>query len=583
MSENSTILIVDDELVSRYTVEVLLTQEGYNLVFAENGEDALEKAAQSIPDLMLLDVMMPGMDGFEVCRHLRANPRLAELPIVMVTALDDRDSRLRGLEAGADDFMSKPFDRAELRARVRTITRLNRYRRLIETEEQLVYLANYDILTGLPNRNLLLERLRQTLDRAHRTHQNVAILALDLDNFQMINDSLGHEAGDNLLREVAKRLTNTVSTVGATVARLGGDEFVVMFDTNNFVKEVSEMAQRLLDDISLPVTIDHHEMVMTASIGISVYPSDGDEAARLLKNADTAMSRAKVSGKNTYQFFTGEMNKVAFKRLILENQLRKVLAKNELCLYYQPQIELSTGQLIGMEALLRWQHPKLGLLPPIKFIQVAEEMGLIIPIGEWVLRTACEQNKIWQRAGFPNLRVSVNVSSRQFQQPSILLETIKSALTDSELNPIYLELELTESMLMEENNDSKDDTIALLLELQSMGVHIAIDDFGTGYSSLSYLKRFPLNTLKVDRSFVKDIGNNENDTAITAAIIAIAHSLRLSVVAEGVETTEQMNFLHHQQCEMVQGFFFSPSLSVEEFTLMLQQVGKQPLCLMKNQ
>lgn len=583
MSENSTILIVDDELVSRYTVEVLLTQEGYNLVFAENGEDALEKAAQSIPDLMLLDVMMPGMDGFEVCRHLRANPRLAELPIVMVTALDDRDSRLRGLEAGADDFMSKPFDRAELRARVRTITRLNRYRRLIETEEQLVYLANYDILTGLPNRNLLLERLRQTLDRAHRTHQNVAILALDLDNFQMINDSLGHEAGDNLLREVAKRLTNTVSTVGATVARLGGDEFVVMFDTNNFVKEVSEMAQRLLDDISLPVTIDHHEMVMTASIGISVYPSDGDEAARLLKNADTAMSRAKVSGKNTSQFFTGEMNKVAFKRLILENQLRKVLAKNELCLYYQPQIELSTGQLIGMEALLRWQHPKLGLLPPIKFIQVAEEMGLIIPIGEWVLRTACEQNKIWQRAGFPNLRVSVNVSSRQFQQPFILLETIKSALTDSELNPIYLELELTESMLMEENNESKDDTIALLLELQSMGVHIAIDDFGTGYSSLSYLKRFPLNTLKVDRSFVKDIGNNENDTAITAAIIAIAHSLRLSVVAEGVETTEQMNFLHHQQCEMVQGFFFSPSLSVEEFTLMLQQVGKQPLCLMKNQ
>lgn len=583
MSENSTILIVDDELVSRYTVEVLLTQEGYNLVFAENGEDALEKAAKSTPDLMLLDVMMPGMDGFEVCRHLRANPRLAELPIVMVTALDDRDSRLRGLEAGADDFMSKPFDRAELRARVRTITRLNRYRRLIETEEQLVYLANYDILTELPNRNLLLERLRQTLERVRRTHQNVAILALDLDNFQMINDSLGHEAGDNMLREVAKRLTNTVSAVGATVARLGGDEFVVMFDTNNLVKEVSEMAQRLLDDISHPVTIDNHEMVITASVGISVYPSDGDEAAHLLKNADTAMSRAKVSGKNTYQFFTAEMNKVAFKRLILENQLRKVLAKNELCLHYQPQIELSTGQLVGMEALLRWQHPKLGLLSPFKFIQVAEEMGLIIPIGEWVLRTACQQNKVWQQAGFPPLRVSVNVSSRQFQQPSILLETIKSALTDSELNPIYLELELTESMLMEENNETKDDTIALLLELQSMGVHIAIDDFGTGYSSLSYLKRFPLNTLKIDRSFVKDIGNNENDTAITAAIVAIAHSLRLSVVAEGVETSEQMSFLHHQQCETVQGFFFSPALSVEEFTQMLQQVGKQPLCLMKNQ
>ncbi|MEK8015966.1 MAG: EAL domain-containing protein [Candidatus Parabeggiatoa sp.] len=576
MSENSTILIVDDEMVSRYTVEVLLAQEGYTLVFAECGEEALEKAVKLIPDLMLLDVMMPGMDGFEVCQRLRANPRLAELPIVMITALDDRDSRLRGIEAGADDFMSKPFDRAELRARVRTITRLNRYRRLIETEEKLVYLANYDMLTSLPNRNLLLERLRQTLTHASRSHQNVAIMALDLDNFQMIDDGVGHEVGDNMLREIAQRLTRTVSSLGATVARLSGDEFVVVFDTNNFVKEVSEMAQLMLDNISQQMTLSNHEVVITASIGISVYPSDGEEASVLLKNANTALARAKAAGKNTYQFFTTEMNKVALERLILENQLRKALTHNQLCLYYQPQIDSNSGHIVGMEALLRWQHPKLGLLSPGKFVPVAEEMGLIIPIGEWVLRTACEQNKAWQRAGFPLLRVSVNVSSRQFH-PANLLQTVKDALTDSGLNPRYLELELTESMLISEEDNSKNSILSVLKELKAMGVQIAIDDFGTGYSSLSYLKRFPVNTLKIDRSFIQDIGKNEDDAAITSAIIAMAHSLRLSVVAEGVENLVQLVFLQAQQCEIIQGYFFSPPISVEDMTNMLHQFGNKSL------
>jgi len=576
MPENSTILIVDDEMVSRYTVEVLLAQEGYTLVFAECGEEALEKAVKLIPDLMLLDVMMPGMDGFEVCQRLRANPRLAELPIVMITALDDRDSRLRGIEAGADDFMSKPFDRAELRARVRTITRLNRYRRLIETEEQLVYLANYDMLTSLPNRNLLLERLRQTLTHACRSHQNVAILALDLDNFQMINDGVGHEVGDNMLREVAQRLTRTVSSMGATVARLSGDEFVVIFDTNNLVKEVSEMAQLMLDNISEQMTLSNHEVVITASIGISVYPSDGQDASVLLKNANTALARAKAAGKNTYQFFTTEMNKVALERLILENQLRKALTHNQLCLYYQPQIDSNTGHFVGMEALLRWQHPKLGLLSPVKFVPVAEEMGLIIPIGEWVLRTACQQNKAWQRAGFPPLRVSVNVSGRQIY-PANLLQTVKDALTDSGLNPNYLELELTESMLISEEDNQKDSILAVLNELKAMGVLIAIDDFGTGYSSLSYLKRFPVNTLKIDRSFIRDIGKNEDDAAITSAIIAMAHSLRLTVVAEGVENLEQLTFLQGQQCEIIQGYFFSPPISVEDMTQMLHKFRNKSL------
>jgi len=578
--KKSTILIVDDEQVSRYTVEILLSPEDYNLEFAENGEEALEKAEALVPDLMLLDVMMPGMDGFEVCQRLRNNKRLAELPIVMVTALDDRESRLRGLKAGADDFMSKPYDRAELRARVHTITRLNRYRRLVETEEQLAYLANYDTLTGLPNRNLLIERMRQTLDRSHRTHQeDVVVLVLGLDNFQMVNDSLGHEVGDKVLCEVATRLTQTVSIQGATIARLSGDEFVVMFDTDNLVKEVSHNAQSLLDGISLTMIIDNQEMVITASIGISVYPSDGLEASILLKNADTAMSRAKAADKNTYQFFTAEMNQVALERLILENQLRKVLTNDELRVYYQPQVESSSGRLMGMEALVRWQHPELGLLSPTKFISVAEEMGLIVDIGKWVLQTACKQTKAWQRAGFPPVQISVNVSSRQFKPPH-LLQTVKEALTNSELHPIYLELELTESVLMEEKSD--DSILNVLTDLRAMGVQIAIDDFGTGYSSLSYLKRFPVTTLKIDRSFVQDICTDDNDAAITTAIIAMAHSLSLSTVAEGVETLEQLAFLQEKQCEIIQGYYFSPPLSLKDMTQILEKVIEQPFYLMKN-
>ncbi|MBE9561984.1 MAG: EAL domain-containing protein [Proteobacteria bacterium] len=577
MPEQSTILIVDDELVSRYTVEVLLSTEGYKLEFAKNGEEGLKKAIELSPDLMLLDVMMPGMDGFEVCQRLRSNPQLAELPVVMVTALDDRESRLRGIESGADDFMSKPYDRAELRARIRTITRLNRYRRLVETEEKLAYLANYDTLTGLPNRSLLLERLTQTLSSAKRTKQSVAVLALDLDSFQIINDSLGRETGDNMLKKIGLRLTKIVEKSGATVSRIGGDEFIVMFETNNIVKDVSEMAQCLLDNISRQIILDSHEIVVTSSMGISVYPADGEDGTVLLKNADTALSRAKLDGKNTYQFFTAKMNEVALERLILENQLRKVLSQNELRVYYQPQIELSSGKIIGMEALIRWQHPELGLVPPTKFIPVTEEMGLIIPIGEWVLRTACKQNKIWQQAGFPPLRISVNMSSRQFESPN-LLQTIKDALSYSELDPNYLELELTESVLMAEEGDEINNIISLLTELRSIGIKLAIDDFGTGYSSLSYLKRFPVNSLKIDRSFVKDIPTDNNAAAITEAIVALAHSLRLYVIAEGVETLEQLEFLQNQKCEIIQGYYFSTPLCTKDMTKMLEDVGDKALC-----
>ena len=577
-NSKSIILVVDDEIISRYTVEALLTSEGYTLIFAENGEEALKKAVALVPDLMLLDVMMPGMNGFEVCQQLRANPRLAELPVVMVTALDDRESRLRGLEVGADDFMSKPFDRAELRARIRTITRLNRYRRLVETEEQLVYLANYDTLTGLPNRNLLVERMRQTLGRASRNDLGVALLTLNLDGFQVINDSLGHDAGDRMLCEVAQRLTKAVSA-GATVTRLGGDEFAVITEeSGHLVKEISNIAQYVLKCVSEPMTFNNHEIVITTSIGISVYPTDGDDASILLKHARTALSRAKTEGKkNTYQFFTEEMNSVALKRLVLDH-LRKALDRQELHLYYQPQIDLSTGRIVGMEALLRWKNPELGFVSPLQFISIAEETGLIIPIGEWVLRTACQQTQAWQHAGLPKIRVSVNVSGKQFQHPH-LLQIIQDILRDSQLEPIYLELELTESILMDEDRLRKDNVLDVLCHLRNMGIHLAIDDFGTGYSSLSYLKRFPLSTLKIDKSFVQDVCTNKDDAAITTAIIAMAHSLELIIIAEGIEEVDQLEFLHHRGCEIGQGYLFGKPLPVEDMTKFLQQLSQQPFPL----
>lgn len=576
MSENSTVLIVDDDPISRFTVKALLEQEKiYNLEFAENGEQGLTKALDIVPDVMLLDVMMPGIDGFEVCRRLRTHHRLAELPIVMVTTLDDRQSRLRGIEAGADDFMSKPFDQEELCARIRTITRLNRYRRLVETKEQLFNLANYDNLTKLPNRNLLMERLRQSIEHADRSNQSVAVLALDLDGFKTLNDSLGHEIGDKILCEVTKRLKNTVSA-GSTVSRFSADEFVIIFDTKNPVQDVNHMAQALLASIKEQMVIDDYEMVVTACIGISVFPDDGEDAGSLLKHAELALSRAKSAEKNSYQFFTSEMNEAAMERLILENKLRKVLKQDELRLYYQPQIELNSGRLIGMEALLRWQNPEWGLVSPAKFVPIAEETGLIIDIGEWVLRTACKQNKAWQLAGHPPTRVSVNLSSRQFQIPN-LLEIIKDALQESELEAQYLELELTESVLLEDSIDKKNSIFSILNELQTMGVKIAIDDFGTGYSSLSYLKRFPVNTLKIDRSFVKDVCYDNDDAAITTAIIAMAHSLRLSIVAEGVEDADQLAFLKKRECEIIQGYYFSPPLSANDMTQKFQKIGTQAI------
>lgn len=556
MSDKSIILIIDDDSTARTALEMLLKPDGYVLAFAENGVEGLSKARELLPDLILLDVMMPGMHGFDVCRALRQDPQLAELPVLMVTALDDRASRLEGLEAGADDIISKPYDRAELRARIRTIARLNRYRRLLETEEQLARLANYDTVTDLPNRNLLHELLLQTVVRAERQNEVFALIHIDIDNFKQINENLGSGQGDLLLRKVAQRLLNC-SEKGDTVARLASDEFVILLGSIDTLREqdIGHSAQQFLEVISMPLLLGQHELIMTASAGIALYPNDATTPENLLKLASVAMSRAKSLGKGKYQFYTVQMNATAMERLILENQLRKTLARDELCVYYQPQIGLENGKVVAVEALLRWQHPDGHLVPPGEFIPIAEEIGLIASIGTWVLSTACKQAKQWQAQGLPELRLAVNVSSMQFQQID-WVSTVKHILQETQFPPQQLELELTESLfLQKEINGIK--PWAMLEEFRQIGVRIALDDFGTGYSSLSYLKRFRVDTLKIDQSFIREVAEDLDDAALVSAIIAMAHSLRLEVTAEGVETEKQLDFLRRHHCDYVQGFYFS--------------------------
>ena len=427
-------------------------------------------------------------------------------------------------------------------------------------EERLSYLAHHDALTNLPNRMLFIDRLGQALSRAPWHKRLAAVLFLDLDHFKRINDTLGHTMGDLLLKEVAKRLAQC-SRQGDTVARMGGDEFTIILADIAHAQDVPKVAQKIIDIFSKRFVVGDHEIFITTSVGISLYPDDGEDPEALLKNADAAMYRAKEIGRNTYQYFSIDMNTKASERLALETDLRHALEREEFLVHYQPQVDLNTGQIIGMEALVRWQHPDLGLVPPAKFIPLAEDTGLIAPIGEWVLRTACAQNKAWQTAGLPPIRVGVNLSARQFQCQN-LVEMIVRILKETGLDPTYLELELTESVLMQ-NTEA---IIATLCELDAMGINISIDDFGTGYSSLSYLKRFPINRLKIDQSFVRDITTDPDDAAIVTAIITLAHSLKLKVIAEAVETEEQLAFLRSLNCDEMQGYLFSRPLPMDEAT-----------------
>ncbi len=431
-------------------------------------------------------------------------------------------------------------------------------------EEQIKHLAYHDALTSLPNRLLFKDRLVVAISHALREKGKLGILFLDLDHFKVINDSLGHNVGDRLLQEVAKRIQSTLRE-SDTVARLGGDEFTVLLPDLENPEDAVRVAQKLLEVIRFPLHLEGHDFEITTSIGISIFPDDGVDAETLIKNADTAMYQAKEDGRDKSQIFNAAASARAMERLAMEQGLRKALANGEFAVYYQPILDLATRRICGMEALLRWDHPELGLVLPGEFIPIAEQTGLMVPIGSWVLQTACRQAREWERLGFRNLTLSVNLSVSQLQQE--LIERIRLALDDSGIEPDRLELEITESGAMERPERS----IALLEELRRMGVRVSLDDFGTGHSSLSHLKRFPVDTLKIDQSFIRDIGSDRDTAAIVTAIIAIGHKLRLRVIAEGVEHEAQRVFLVENACDQMQGYLFHGALPPDQFRRVLEQ------------
>jgi diguanylate cyclase (GGDEF)-like protein/PAS domain S-box-containing protein len=439
------------------------------------------------------------------------------------------------------------------------ITEIKRY------QDELEHQANHDALTGLANRNLLKDRLQQSLALAHRYERPFSLAFIDLDNFKLINDSLGHDIGDRLLKIVAERLVTCVRE-GDTVARLGGDEFVLLVTEQGRDDSVYRIVQRVMAAISQPFVIDKREFKVTCSVGVATFPHDGEDPDTLLRNADTAMYRAKDLGRNTFQLYSSEMNANFGERLTLETDLWKALERDEFVLHYQPKVDLKTGRIIGMEALLRWQHPVSGMVPPGKFIPVAEESSLIVQIGNWVIHEACRQNKAWQDDGLRYVPIAVNISARQLQDRN-LVETVRAALESTRLRAEHLEIELTESAVML----NADETINTMAVLRGMDVRISLDDFGTGYSSLSYLKRFPVTGLKIDQSFVRDIAYDPDDAAIVRAIVAVAQELMLDVTAEGVETVEQLEFLKAHGCGEAQGYYFARPVPASEMQALLER------------
>lgn len=685
------VLVADDDPVMRLLMLEMLHQVGLDMVEAEDGAQALASYQSLQPDLVLLDVDMPVMDGFEVCRQIRALAQHAAAPIIMVTGADELEDVTQAYEAGATDFVSKPINwpilghrvlyvlrasdaiarlriadahnRAVLAAIPDTFFRMNKDgvyldyeqghdsvhvfaaehcvgRQLHEvlppdiaarvaeqmqlalhsqtvrsvdyalasphgaaprhfearlvatsadevlglvrdiserkrTEEQIRRLAYCDSLTGIPNRQAFLETLENELAQARASNKKFAVLFMDLDAFKRVNDTLGHNVGDQLLKLVSERLRETTrpsdmvsrhEAASSNLARLGGDEFTILIPELERVENALNVAQRVKDAMRRPFLIDGHEIFVTASIGISLYPEDGEDCNSLLKFADTAMYHAKNCGKNNAKLYSSSLTMQIMSHVKLEVGLRKALQNEELFLLYQPQIEVASAQIVGVEALVRWRHPERGLVSPTEFIPLAEDTGLIVPIGEWVLRTACQQAMAWQLPGKRPVRIAVNLSAKQFKDDN-LAQIVLSALHDTGLSSDLLELELTEGTLM----DDARATLATLEQLRGIGVYLSIDDFGTGYSSMNYLKRFDVRALKIDRSFINGLPQDSENAAITRAIIAMAHGLKMAVVAEGVETDSQLSLLERYGCDVVQGYYLGHPAPPDAISLMLQQ------------
>lgn len=554
--EAPRILLIEDDEDDYILTEELLTDvfgSAFHLDWVQSWSRAIECIDEARHDVYLVDYRLGARTGLELVRE--AIEMGCPAPFIVLTGQGNREIDFEAMRAGAADYLVKHELSAPL------LDRAIRY--AIErsrSERRLAELAQYDQLTGLANRALHRSHLIKTLVRADRARHLVGVMLLDLDRFKKINDTHGHEAGDRLLKEIARRLKSVVRQ-SDLVARLGGDEFTVVVDGITDPSLVAHLAGRILEVVKQPVNIGHCEVVTSASIGIAVYPTDVDNIDELVARADAAMYLAKEQGADRYHFYTIEMHVRAAKRLELENGLRRALEQNDFVLYYQPQVDLRSGRVLQMEALLRWQHPTRGLVSPAEFVPLAEETGMIVPIGDWVLRTACTQLRAWHLAGFPTIRVAVNFSARQFQNDD-LARDVAEVLQSCDLQPKFLEVEITESDILKDPIGVE----FLLNQFTEMGVQVALDDFGTGYSSLNHLRSFPGASIKIDRSFIKNVCGDANDAAIVKSLINMAHSLDLKVIAEGVETPEQLAFLRDNQCDAVQGYLISRPAAAEHFT-----------------
>jgi diguanylate cyclase (GGDEF)-like protein len=560
------VLLIEDNAGDARLIEEMIREDPaapFALQLADCLSEGLERLSGGDTALVLLDLSLPDSMGLETFSRVYAHS--PTVPIIVLTGNDDQTVALSAVKSGAQDYLVKSRLEHELLLRSMHYS-IERKRYQVQLEHQ----ANYDALTGLPNRSLLHDRLRQAV-YSQREKRAIAVVFMDLDHFKFVNDSLGHSTGDLLLKAMAERL-RSVLREGDTVGRVGGDEFVLILNDQSNEEIIYRAMQRISATVSEPITIDGKELHCSCSAGISIYPQDGRDVDTLLKNADAAMYRAKEHGRSNFQFYTSEMNERVNERLALENALRRALERQELILHYQQKVSLKSGQIVGAEALVRWLHPEWGLVRPARFIPLAEETGLIVSIGEWVLREACRQSREWMDAGLHPGVVSVNLSVRQFRQEG-LVRTVSRILEETRLNPAQLEMELTESMVM----GNVDQAIAVLQGLKQLGVALSVDDFGTGYSSLSYLKDLPIDTLKIDRSFVRDIGAGDeaDDGVLAQAIISLGHALHLKVIAEGVETDAQLRFLRRNGCDEAQGFFYGEPVAPGEHARLLEKARRK--------
>ncbi len=545
------ILLIEDDEDARvlFLHQMSRVAEKYQIDVAVTGSQALIKLAKTNYYCVIMDYWLEGSSASELLIEIKSK-KLDNPPIIILTSVQDESLGVELVSKGAQDYLIKneATEKSLVRAIEYAAERHQLKIQLQSSQKQEHYLAYHDPLTSLPNRQAFFGRLDQVVAQVKRDNKKTAVLFLDLDCFKQINDTLGHSAGDELLRNVAEKLNECVRQ-SDTVARLGGDEFTVVLIDIERAQDVAKVAKKILEKLSMKFNKNGLEYHVTASIGISLFPTDGTEAKELVKNADIAMYRAKKQGKNTYQFYDKSMEAVAFERLALEASLRKAIVNNEFVIHYQPQLSVATGEMLGFEALLRWQHPHLGLLSPDKFLGLAEDSGLILPIGEWVIKTALAEYKQWTLKGFPKVCMTVNLSAKQFSQKKIL-EKMKEVLKEVSFNPSLLGFEITEESAIEDK-EFKNST---LNGLKEMGIKLLIDDFGTGFSSLGYLNQLPIDILKIDHSFLRGIPEDESNSAIVSAVVAMAHQLGLKVVAEGVEKLKEKEFLKKIKCDMYQGY-----------------------------